>query len=108
MERGLPARDGAVRGREETAFYVVSYDIPEDRRRGRVHKMLSGFGEWRQFSLFECFLTRAQYLQLQERLRELVVPAEDQVRVYRLCQNCIGQVLAIGQERPQERTTYIV
>ncbi len=70
--------------------------------------MLSGFGEWRQFSLFECFLTSIQYVRLQDRLRELAVPAEDQVRVYRLCQGCVGRVLAIGQEQPRERMTYIV
>ena len=100
--------EGAVRGQEETGFYVVSYDIPDDRRRGKVHKMLSGFGEWQQYSLFECFLTAKQYLRLEDRLRALTDAQEDRVRVYRLCAGCLGRVCAIGQARPQERTTYIV
>lgn len=100
--------DGAIRGQEERGFYVVTYDIPDDRRRGKVHTMLSGFGEWQQYSLFECFLTAKQYLRLEERLRTLTHAQQDRVRVYRLCAGCLGRVCAIGQERPQERTTYIV
>jgi len=102
------ASEGSIRGQVDTAFYVVSYDIGDDRRRGKVHKMLSGFGEWQQYSLFECFLTAKQYLRLEERLHTLTDARQDRVRVYRLCSGCLGRVCAIGQERPQERTTYII
>ena len=39
-----------------TMLYVIAYDIPDDKRRTKVHKALCGFGDWTQFSLFECFL----------------------------------------------------
>jgi CRISPR-associated protein Cas2 len=102
------AADGTVRGREDSTLFVVSYDIPNDRRRGQIHKMLSGFGEWRQFSLFECFLTAKQYLQLQERLRALINTEEDQVRIYRLCVSCMNKVESVGHDRPHDHTSYIV
>ena len=100
--------EGAVRGREDTGFYVVSYDIPDDRRRTKVHKLLSGYGEWQQFSLFECFLTTKQYLQLEDGLRVIADPRQDRVRIYRLCSACLGRLCTIGQELPVERTTFII
>ncbi|MFM7575972.1 MAG: CRISPR-associated endonuclease Cas2, partial [Microcystaceae cyanobacterium] len=42
-------------------FVVVSYDISEDKRRTKVHKILKSYGQWMQFSLFECDLTEKDY-----------------------------------------------
>ncbi len=53
--------------RDQTC-YIVAYDIPDDRRRTRVHKVLSGFGRWTQFSLFECHLTPRQVVLLHSKL----------------------------------------
>ncbi len=54
----------------QTTCYVIAYDIPDDKRRTKVHKILLGHGKWTQYSLFECFLTRKQLLLLQARLAE--------------------------------------
>ena len=54
----------------ESTLYVVSYDIPDDRRRTRVHSALTGFGTWVQYSVFECFLDRKQRMLLEARLLE--------------------------------------
>ena len=40
----------------QTTCYVIAYDIPDDKRRTKVHKILLGYGKWTQYSLFECFL----------------------------------------------------
>src|SRR6266700_2352209 len=53
---------------DESMLYVVSYDIPDDRRRTRVHSALTGFGTWVQYSVFECFLDRKQRVLLEARL----------------------------------------
>lgn len=54
----------------ESMLYVVSYDIPDDKRRTRVHSALTGFGTWVQFSVFECFLDRKQRMLLQKSFTE--------------------------------------
>jgi CRISPR-associated protein Cas2 len=41
-------------------YLVVSYDIHDDKRRNRIHKVLKNFGERIQFSVFECDLTKDQ------------------------------------------------
>ncbi|HAH00210.1 MAG TPA: CRISPR-associated endonuclease Cas2, partial [Ktedonobacter sp.] len=54
----------------QTTCYVIAYDIPDDKRRTKVHKLLSGFGKWTQFSLFECFLSRKELVLLRSKLAE--------------------------------------
>jgi CRISPR-associated protein Cas2 len=94
--------------RKETAFYVVAYDIPDDRRRTKVHKILTGFGQWTQYSLFECFLTPKERLLLQARLERHLKPAEDSVRFYPLCENCLNKVETVGGQPPEEPLSYFV
>ncbi|MBC7317262.1 MAG: CRISPR-associated endonuclease Cas2, partial [Chloroflexi bacterium] len=42
------------------AFYVISYDIPNDRHRLRIAHLLEGYGERVQYSVFEVWLTEKQ------------------------------------------------
>ena len=90
------------------AFYVVAYDSPSDRRRTKIHKTLSGFGQWTQFSLFECHLTDKQYLQLRQRLERHVKPEEDSIRFYPLCSGCTGKVETVGGQKPTDPVAIIV
>src|SRR5712692_9798411 len=66
----------------ETTCYVIAYDIPDDRRRTKIHHILVGFGKWTQYSLFECFLTRKQLVLLRSKLAEHLVTKEDSVGFY--------------------------
>jgi CRISPR-associated protein Cas2 len=78
-------------------FTVISYDIPDDRRRLKVAKVLEGHGDRVQRSVFEAHLTQAQYDKLQQRLRRLLKEDEDNVRFYRLCADCQLLIETIGQ-----------
>lgn len=93
---------------EESALYVVAYDIPCGRRRARVHRTLCGYGTWTQFSLFECWLTRRQLLELQAALARLLQPQEDSLRLYPLCRACCAKVVTIGDPPPREAVALIV
>ena len=92
----------------EVTCYVVAYDIPDDRRRTRIHKTLLGFGKWTQYSLFECFLTKKQLILLRSKLSEHLVPREDSVRFYPLCATCVEKVETIGGPPPEEDLLYVV
>jgi CRISPR-associated endonuclease Cas2 len=39
--------------------FLVTYDICEERRLAKVHKIMRGFGDHLQYSVFECQLTQA-------------------------------------------------
>ena len=92
----------------ERQLYVVAYDIPSDRRRTKVHKILSGFGEWTQYSLFELFLSEKERILLISKLQPVLDPQEDSVRFYPLCAACVKRVETIGSKPPQERKLVLV
>jgi len=89
-------------------LYVIAYDIPDDKRRTKIHKMLCGFGEWTQFSLFECFLDAKELVSLRAKLHDLVNPQEDSIRLYPLCSQCIASVETIGTKAPDQKIAYIL
>src|SRR5437667_12513272 len=92
----------------QTTCYVIAYDISDDRRRTKVHKVLSGFGKWTQYSLFECFLNRKQLVQLRSKLSEHLVARQDSVRFYPLCANCVSKVETVGGPPPSDELLFIV
>ncbi len=87
---------------------MIAYDIPNDKRRTKIHKLLSGFGTWTQFSLFECFLTRKEMVLLRSKLAEHLIEEEDSVRFYPLCAQCLDKVETVGGSRPHEESVFIV
>src|SRR5207302_11373360 len=76
--------------------YVIAYDIPDNKRRTKIHKVLLGFGKWTQYSLFECFLSRKDLILLRSKLAEHLVAREDSVRFYPLCASCVSKVETVG------------
>ena len=92
----------------QTTCYVIAYDIPEDRRRTKVHQILMGFGKWTQYSLFECFLSRKDLILLQSKLDKYLIDAQDSVRFYPLCANCVEKVQTIGGPPPQDEVLFVV
>lgn len=88
--------------------YVIAYDIPDDKRRTTIHKLLLGFGKWTQYSLFECFLSRKELILLRSKLEEHLVAKEDSVRFYPLCANCVSRVETVGGPPPADQVLFIV
>lgn len=90
-------------------YLVVSYDIEDDKRRTRIHRTLKSFGQWMQYSVFECDLSRAQYLRLRHRLDDYIQEAAgDSVRFYFLCEDCQHKVERLGGIMPRQAGTIIL
>ena len=92
----------------QSTCYVIAYDIPDDKRRTKVHKVLLGYGKWTQYSLFECFLSRKDLILLRSKLAEHLVAKEDSVRFYPLCANCVSRVETVGGPPPADQVLFIV
>jgi len=83
-------------------FYIIAYDIVEDRRRVRVMKLLKGYGFHAQKSVFECYLTPQQLQRLMKRLRKEINEEMDNVRIYGLTIDQVAHVKVLGRgELPQ-------
>jgi CRISPR-associated protein Cas2 len=77
-------------------FYVVSYDIPDDRERDRVSKTLLDFGARVQYSVFECILDNKLLEKMTAKLSR-IISDEDSVRIYALCAKCEGVAKVLGK-----------
>jgi CRISPR-associated protein Cas2 len=87
-------------------YFVVSYDIFEDKRRTKIHKILKSYGQWVQYSIFECDLTPTQYAKLRSRLNKVIDTENDSIRFYFLCACCQGKIERIGGEMPRDNTIF--
>jgi len=64
-------------------YVVVAYDLEDHGRRRRLARLLEGFGERVQRSVFECDLNGRELALLLYRLERFARPG-DAIRVYRL------------------------
>ena len=83
-------------------YFVICYDIADDKRRRRMDKLISAFGHRVQESVFEAELDEKRYLQLRTLVGKVMDEQEDNVRFYRQCMRCKTaiDVLGIGPEVP--------
>lgn len=59
--------------------FVVSYDISCPRRLRRVYRLMRGWGEHIQLSVFRCELNPRELVELRGRLSKIINNVEDQV-----------------------------
>jgi CRISPR-associated protein Cas2 len=59
--------------------YIVSYDIGDPKRLRKVYRLMRGYGEHVQLSVFRCDLTHRSLVELRARLVGIIHHAEDQV-----------------------------
>ena len=76
---GAGARRDPVRYAGDENLYIVAYDIAAPRRWRKVFRIMEGFGEWVQLSVFQCRLTRRRQIELKLALDEIINHAEDHV-----------------------------
>lgn len=65
----------------DDSVYIVTYDIAEPKRWRRVFRLMHGYGEWLQLSVFQCRLSRRRHAELRAALVELIRQGEDHVLI---------------------------
>lgn len=59
--------------------YVVTYDISNPKRLRKVYKLMLGWGDHLQLSVFQCELNERELIELRAELARVVNHVEDQV-----------------------------
>jgi len=72
-------------------FYVVAYDIADDKRRKKISDILEGYGVRVNYSVFELEIDKKTLEGLKDELLTQVNLKEDSIRFYHLCKNCAGK-----------------
>ena len=78
-------------------FYLVCFDIVDDKDRRKAVKVLKEYGVWVQKSVFECAnLTEKRFLRMKDQLDGTIDQNVDTVRYYFLCGACLERVEHTG------------
>ena len=91
--------------------YLVCYDIRDPKRLRRVHKVLKGYGESWQLSVFFCVLKDIDRVRLQTDLEEQMNQKEDQAMILDLGPNekeAREAATVIGQPLPKQDSGIVV
>ncbi|MFQ5701477.1 MAG: CRISPR-associated endonuclease Cas2 [Acidobacteriota bacterium] len=91
--------------------YLVCYDIRNPKRLRRVHRILKGYGEAWQFSVFFCVLKKIDRVRLQSHLEDQMNLKEDQAMIIDLGSDekkARGMASVIGQPLPETESGTVV
>ncbi|MBZ4686070.1 MAG: cas2 [Desulfomicrobiaceae bacterium] len=92
-------------------LFIVTYDITNPRRWRRVFRIMNGFGQWLQLSVFQCRLDRRREVELRAALQKAIRQQEDHVLIIDLgpAERIRTQISSLGKEfTPIERKPIIV
>lgn len=89
-------------------FIIVSYDMPDNKRRNRVAKALKGYGFRVQESVFECHVDQREFGDMRKEIEALIDKNEDSIRYYQLCAGCQSKVQVVGIGEVTEEEEVIV
>lgn len=93
-------------------LYLVAYDIGEPRRWRAVFKLMHGYGEWAQLSVFQCRLSPRRHAEMIATLDQIIHHADDHVLVIDigLAERVDPKVVSLGKRsfEPVAREAVIV
>lgn len=77
-------------------FVILAYDVAHPNRLRRVHKVVKGYGVGGQKSVFECFVSDGELIEMKRRVGECLNPNADRVHILRLHGRAAVHVLGRG------------
>ncbi|PKO20833.1 MAG: CRISPR-associated endonuclease Cas2 [Chloroflexi bacterium HGW-Chloroflexi-1] len=92
----------------DKSFLIVVYDIPDDRRRTRLHDRLLDFGSPVQYSVFECRVDADERKKMQRMILKTISKRRDHVRIYALCEACVGKTWVSGGKEVLRETPAVI
>lgn len=84
---------------KEEHLYIVAYDIGDPKRWRRVFRLMNGYGDWVQLSLFQCRLSRQRHAELIALLDGIIHNGEDHLVLLDLgpAENIVPRVVSLGK-----------
>lgn len=89
-------------------LYLVSYDIPSDRRRVKLARHLEDYGQRVQYSVFELEVSPEVFQRVKTEMSDLLNLEEDNIRVYPICAACARNVGKVGTAVEYAREEYLI
>ena len=85
-----------IKTNEHRNFYLIAYDMSNNKRRLKLAKLLESLGMRVQGSVFEGWLTGSELEYLIQNGKPLIHDSEDSLRIYPVCRACHDKMILIG------------
>lgn len=95
----------------EEHLYIVTYDIGDPKRWRAIFRLMNGYGDWLQLSVFQCRMSRRRHADLLATLDQIIHHDQDHVLMLDLgpAESVIPRVISLGKEyNPVVREPVIV
>jgi CRISPR-associated protein Cas2 len=95
----------------EEHLYIVAYDISDQKRWRRIFKIMEGYGEWLQLSVFQYRMSRRRHAELVALLDGMIQHQQDHIVLLDLgvAENIEPRVVSLGKDfQPVTREPIIV
>lgn len=83
---------------------IAVYDIHSDDKRKIFSDTFENYGRRVNLSVFEIFLTKAQFNKLQLELIPLIEPKEDTLIFYEICKDCFSKTIYVPEKNIETDT----
>lgn len=74
-------------------FWVIAYDIVDNRNRNRIANFLEKHGQRVNYSVFECMLTDSQFEKVKKQIEKWMDTDDDRIVYYPICVNCYTKII---------------
>lgn len=84
---------------QQEHLYTVAYDISDSKRWRRVFRLMHGYGEWLQLSVFQCRLSRQKHAEMIALLDDIIHHDHDHIICMDLgpADNVQPRVISLGK-----------
>jgi CRISPR-associated protein Cas2 len=80
------------------SYFLILYDIKDNKRRRLLFKLLKAYGGSYQYSVFEARLKSQQLVRLKREIEKLTKADEDRVAIVEICENCRPKAQLLGTQ----------
>ena len=83
----------------EEHIFIFAYDISDTKRWRRVFRLMNGYGEWLQLSVFQCRLSAQRHAELIALLDGIIHHKDDHIvsMDLGLAENVVPKVVSLGK-----------
>ena len=80
-------------------LYLVAYDIADQKRWRKIFRLMKGYGEWLQLSVFQCRLTQKQHAEMIYLMDEIIHHDHDHIIIMNMgpADKIKPKVVSLGQ-----------
>ncbi|WP_298068395.1 CRISPR-associated endonuclease Cas2 [uncultured Mailhella sp.] len=80
--------------------YLIAYDIRNADRLRKLARIAQDYGLRIQKSIFEAELLPSELKDMESRMKKLIDPREDGIKIFHLCQSCEARRTGAGRGKP--------